>query len=153
MPADPQVEQEVNQAFDRLLQAYATGNIEEAMRYIAGDEDVTLIEPGEDAISTGQQDVRQSIQADWETTEGENPITVTRRWVSSRGDVAWLSGEHEVAVNYKGQRMTMSGRFTAVATRQDGEWKFHTMHIGAPFPGRPAGEQWPTQPIGTVRPA
>jgi ketosteroid isomerase-like protein len=149
MAVDTRVEQQVNQVFDQLLKAYESGNTDEAMRYMSKDEDVTLIEPGADSISTGQQDVRKSIQADWDATEGDNPVKITRRWVSSDGNVAWLSGEHEISVNYQGKPLTMTGRFTAIAKQQDGGWKFHTLHFATPFPGRKPGEAWPSEVMGS----
>jgi ketosteroid isomerase-like protein len=151
MPVDSQVEQQVNQVFDRLMKAYEAGKIDAAMRDMASDADVTLIEPGPDAIHTGQPDVRGAIQADWDATEGDNPVRIIRKWMTSEGNVAWISGEQEISVNHKGQQMTMTGRFTAIAKRQGDDWKFHTLHFSTPFPGRQAGEAWPSQAMGTVK--
>jgi len=145
MKADESVARAVNEAFDKLLDAYGSGRTDEAMKYVSQDDDVTLIEPGEDAFSVGQADVRSSIQIDFETTEGDNPVRVKRSWVSAAGDVAWINGEHEVSVNFRGHDMNLHGRFTAIAKKEGGEWRFHTVHIAAPTPDRPAGQAWPTQ--------
>ena len=148
MKADPQIEREVKQTLEGLMDAYGKGDVNRAMTFVAKDDDITLIEPGADQLYVGQDQVRKTIQFDFETTEGDIPVTFKRTWVSSNNsDVAWVNGELEVNVNYKGQDMALPGRITGVLTRSDGRWLVHTIHVGAPTIGieQPTGEQWPTQ--------
>jgi ketosteroid isomerase-like protein len=152
MKASPSVEAAVNGAFDKLMAAYSAGRIDEAMKYVSKDDDVTLFEPGEDMTSVGQADVRQSMQLDFDTTEGANPFTIKRQWVSAEGNVAWVNGEHSISVTVRGQSMTLGGVHTAIAKLEDGQWKFHTVHIGSANPQiTQAGQRWPTQAAAGTR--
>lgn len=143
MGLDAQSAQAVKDSFSKVMAAYSAGKIEEAMSYTTSDDDIVLIEPGPHQIWVGRDKVRQGIQFDWDTTEGEMPIEITNIWVAGEGDAAWVNGETKINIRYKGKDVDLTGRFTAVAKRQGGAWKWHTIHIGASDPRHTEGEAWP----------
>lgn len=154
MKADAQTEREVLASLDRMTEAYTKGDIDGAVRQLASDDDVTVIEPGPDEEYVGHQQIRAGAERDWNSSEGELPINFKRRWVSvgPSGDVAWVSGENEVDVNVNGQQMKIESRFTGIAVKQDGEWRWHTMHYSLPHPEQEVGSSWPKGHVVPVRP-
>ena len=143
--ADPQA-RSVEESFRRVMDAYGRGRVDEAMSYTASDDDLVVIEPGPHQFWVGRDQVRKGIQLDWDTTEGEMPIELGKMYTTVEGNVAWISGDTKINVNFKGKDLDLRGRFTAIAKRQNGDWKWHTIHIAAPDPGHSEAEAWPTQP-------
>ena len=145
MKADPQTEQEVLAAMDRLGQLYATGQTQQAIDLMVPDDDITVIESGLDEEYIGRDQILAGADRDFAGTEGDNPVHWRRRWVSTNqsGDVAWVSGENEVRANVQGRDMVFEARFTGVAERRDGEWRFHTLHFSLPHPDQEPGQSCP----------
>lgn len=143
MGLDASTKQAVETSFRDMLTAYSTGRIDEAMSMASSDEDIVLVEPGPDQIWVGRAKVREGIQFDWDTTEGEMPIELRQTWVSGEGNVAWITGETKINLKFHGKDMDLEGRFTAVAKREGGAWKWHTIHFGAPDPRQTQGQAWP----------
>lgn len=143
MGLDAQSTQAVKDSFTKLLSAYSKGKIDEAMSYTAPDDDIVLIEPGPHQIWRGRDKVREGIQFDWDTTEGEMPVEVTQIWVAGEGNVAWANGETKINVRFGGKDIDLSGRFTAIAKKVGSDWKWHTIHIAAPDPRHAESAAWP----------
>lgn len=143
MGLDAQSTQAVKDSFTKLMAAYSAGKIDEAMSYTVPDDDIVLIEPGPHQIWVGRDKVRQGIQFDWDTTEGEMPLELTKMWVAGEGNVAWISGETKINIRYQGKDIDLSGRFTAVAKNLNGDWKWHTIHVAAPDFRHAEGGAWP----------
>jgi ketosteroid isomerase-like protein len=142
MRADPDTEREVMASLEEMFHLYGVGDIDGCMARLVADDDVTLMEPANHQFWIGRDAVRAGIQLDYDTTEGEIPIRITTRHVSRSGDVAWVNGELELAINYHGRNIVLEdNRFTAIARKEDGRWLWHTVSIGLMDP-----EQSPDQP-------
>ena len=146
MKPDQQTERELNETFDKIVEAYSQGRVDDAMQYIAQEDDITFIEPGPGQVYVGPAEVRRAMQWDYETTEGDMPVEIRRRWLSQHGDVAWLTAETAINVTVKGQGpLNLEGRVTGVAKRVDGRWLWHSVHIAEPEPFQAPNQAWPTQ--------
>jgi ketosteroid isomerase-like protein len=143
MRADPDTEREVIESLEETFRLYGKGDIDGAMATLVADDDVVLMEPAAHQFWVGRDAVRKAIQLDWDGTEGEIPIRITTRHVARSGDVAWVNGELEVAINYHGRALLLDcNRFTAIARKDDGRWLWHTISILLMDPEQSPDDPW-----------
>jgi ketosteroid isomerase-like protein len=143
MRADPDSEREILASLDELFRRYGVGDVDGTMELMVPDDDITLIEPGLHQFFLGPAEVRRGIEDDWGATEGEIPIRVTSRHVSRDGHIAWVNGELEILINFKGRKVLLdSNRFTAIARNENGRWLWHTISILITDPEMPADQAW-----------
>lgn len=155
MKASPELEREILASMDKMTSAYSRGQVEEALKGLWDDDDVTFIESGPDEEYIGKAQIRAGAERDYNSTEGDMPVSFKRRWVSvgPSEDVAWVNGENEINVNVYGNDMKIEARFTGIALKRDGAWKWHTFHYSLPHPEQAVGQSYPTGNVVPVRSA
>jgi ketosteroid isomerase-like protein len=146
MKADAQVEREVLAVLDKAAEMYGRNRPDDARDLFSSADDITLISTGVDEEAIGWDQIKAGAQRDYEQTGSDyNEVIWKRRWVSARGDVAWVNAETAAKIEVEGRQMQVEGRLTAVLEKENGSWKIHTMHVSLPHPEQAPGQSWPRQ--------
>ena len=114
------------------------------MQLMSADDDVVLVETGADQRWIGRDEVRRNIQLDYDAVAGDIRSDHVYH-VARHGDTAWLVGELEMAMDFKGRQMRLQDlRFTAIAKRADDGWRWSCLQVGLLDPQKGPDEQWNT---------
>ena len=143
MRADPDSEREITESLEEVFRLYGTGDLDGAMAMMVDDDDVVVMEPAAHQYWVGHEAVRKGIGEDFDATEGDIPMRITRRNVAREGNVGWINGELEAAIDYRGRKLILDcNRFTAIARKDDGKWRWHTISILLMDPEQGEDQPW-----------
>lgn len=117
-------------------------NVDAAVACFVPGPNAVLIGSGVDERRVGEAQIREHFNRDFAQSDW-----LTMRWIKRGvvpvGTVFASWGEGEIEAEVAGDRVETRFRFTAVADRVDGQWRFVQGHLSFPAPGQRPGESWP----------
>ncbi len=142
MKADAHTEAEIKALVDDMWNEYARKNLEACMQHWTSDPDLVAIGTGADELRLGPDELKQSLERDFQQAED---IKITTQWLrlSAAGNVAWSAANIQMSASVDNQRTTLSCRLTSVYEKRDGAWRIMQFHLSLPAAEQESGQSWP----------
>ena len=131
MRASPSTQAAVQATLQQWKDAYSRRDVDGALAVMAPDADVLGIGTGPDEWRVGPAEFKAQLQRDFAQSEALS-VDYEPLVVSEAGPVAWVAGRASVQVRVEGQKLTLTGRFTAVLEQRGDRWLLMQTHFSLP---------------------
>jgi uncharacterized protein (TIGR02246 family) len=129
MRASPSTQAAVQATLQQWKDAYSRRDMDGALAVMAPDADVLGIGPDEWRV--GPAEFKAQLERDFAQSEALS-VDYEPLVVSEAGPVAWVAARASVQVRVEGQKLTLTGRFTAVLEQREGRWLLVQTHFSLP---------------------
>jgi ketosteroid isomerase-like protein len=133
MKASPRTQAAVQATLQQWKDAYSRRDMDGALAVMAPDADVLGIGTGPDEWRVGPAEFKAQLERDFAQSEALS-VDYEPLVVSEAGPVAWVAARASVQVRVEGQKLTLTGRFTAVLEQRGDRWLLMQTHFSLPAP-------------------
>jgi ketosteroid isomerase-like protein len=141
MRASPSTQAAVQATLQQWKDAYSRRDMDGARAVMAPDADVLGIGTGPDEWRVGPAEFKAQLERDFAQSEALS-VDYEPLVVSEAGPVAWVAARASVQVRVEGQKLTLTGRFTAVLEQRGDRWLLMQTHFSLPAPEQAEGRSF-----------
>jgi uncharacterized protein (TIGR02246 family) len=142
MEANEDVKNAVNELLEKYSQAYQEKDLDGVLKLFVPDDDLVVIGTGFDEWVKGIDELRSGFERDMDQAD-EISVKFRNITISTRGNVAWISGHMNMAAKVADEDIYLPGRLSAVVEERNGKWLFTHLHYSLPAAEQEEGKAWP----------
>ena len=134
MKADPKTEAAVVAVVKQWFEAFANGDMDSVLAFVAPDSDVVVIGTGKDDKCIGPTELKNAAERAFAETKGAS-VNIGWHSVSTVGSLAWVAAE----VTFQGKtskgEIYLPLRYTGVLEQRENGWLIVQSHDSLPTAG------------------